>query len=277
MNRKRALTSILALLVAWLAQGSAACAQDSQTGWRGRVWAGAVGRYVLTDNEAFAADPFGTIALQVDGSAFGFGGDVEYKLSRHFGIDTAIAYASLPVTFQSSVTPSITQKSAIGFVPVFVSLNVHVISNKKVDIWIGPQLAYVFFTDKLAFPVPPEGTYHYDPANVFSPLGFSAGTDISLTEKLALNLAFRWENADARLRRPPHDRPGLRHRRLDVPLLSDRSGAMGKSATCVTCFVGLLLALGTAAAAQGRRGVLAAGERLHPPPRRDALPRVHRA
>ena len=118
-----------------------AYAQSSETGLRTRVWAGAVGRYVLSDNDPYHAPPFGTVATEVDGSAFGLGADVEYKFFRHLGVDAALGYARLNVDFASSVAPG-TQSAKFGVMPLLVALNVHVVSNQRVDIWVGPQVGY---------------------------------------------------------------------------------------------------------------------------------------
>ncbi len=109
-----------------------------------------------------------------------------------------MGYTKLPMQFQSSLVPNVTQHSEIGLVPLLFALNLHVVSNEKVDVWFGPQAGWVFFTtDQLAFAVPGAGVFTYEPASVFTALGFNVGLDVSLSKALALNLAFRWQNADA--------------------------------------------------------------------------------
>src|SRR5471030_298095 len=78
-----------------LAAPGSAQAQDS--GLSGRLWVGAVGRYVLSDNTPFTSPGFGTVAMQVKVSSVGFGGDLEYRINPWFGIDGAVGYSKLNV------------------------------------------------------------------------------------------------------------------------------------------------------------------------------------
>ena len=175
---------------------SASDAASSETGWRGRFWLGTVGRYVLTDNESYQSPPFGTVETEVDGSALGVGVDFEYKFLPWLGLDTALAYTSLPVQFQSSADPGVTQNADFAVVPLFVSLNFHVVHKEKVDFWLGWQLAYVFYPDDLSFTVPGVGQFEYDSTSTFSPFGFCMGIDIGVSKVWAVDIAFRWQNAD---------------------------------------------------------------------------------
>ena len=72
----RMLVAVVGTVLGAMLDASAA-AQSDDAGARVRVWAGPVGRYVLSDNAAFTDPTFGTTELMVDGSAFGFGGDIE--------------------------------------------------------------------------------------------------------------------------------------------------------------------------------------------------------
>src|SRR4051812_39143996 len=96
------------MLVAGLSTSSAA--QLTADGFRARVWAGPVGRYVLKDNDPFVEPGFGTVGLQVTGSGPGFGTDVEYKPMRWIGVDAAVGYANLPVQFTSGSGAKSTQR-----------------------------------------------------------------------------------------------------------------------------------------------------------------------
>ena len=194
---KRTFLRTVAATLAVVCLGNVASAASPEAGWRGRLWMGPVGRYVLTDNEAYSDPPFGTVELKVDGSSFGFGGDVEYKFNRRLGFDFAVAYTKPTIQFTSSVNPAVVQTTGLSTVPLLFALNLHVVSNKKVDIWFGPQVGYVIWGGTMEFAVPPAGVFVYEPKSVFSPLGFDVGTDVFLSDSVALNLAFRWQNADA--------------------------------------------------------------------------------
>ncbi|HEY4099849.1 MAG TPA: hypothetical protein VGM20_03110 [Gemmatimonadales bacterium] len=188
----RATIGAVLLLAAW--QG-AASAQVAASGLHGRIWGGAVGRYVLTDNEAFASPGFGTVSLQVAGSAPGFGADAELRMNRWIGLDGAIGYSSLKVQFTTTAAAGTVDTDHVTVVPLLLSLNLHLVHADAVDIWVGPQIGYVIYPHDLSF-ASSAGTFSYTPKNVFSAKGFVVGSDIRLSKSVALNLGFRWQNAD---------------------------------------------------------------------------------
>jgi hypothetical protein len=171
--------------------------QASSDGFSARLWAGAVGRYVLKDNDTFAAPGFGTVGLKVNGSAFGFGADGEYKFDRWIGLDGAIGYSRLNVQYTTTNAPGTTSTQPFGIVPVLLSLNIHFVSTQRVDIWAGPQIGYVMFPDNLSYASNGGSTFTYTSTNVFSKKGVSVGADIALRRTLLLNVAGRWQDADA--------------------------------------------------------------------------------
>jgi len=187
---------IVAVFVFGISLVGAADAQNADTGWRGRFWVGAVGRYIENDNASYQDPPFGTVETEVDGSAVGFGGDVEFKFKRWLGLDAALAYTSLPVQFQSTADPGVTQHADFAVVPLFVSLNFHVVNTEKVDFWLGYQIAYLFYPDDLSFTVPGVGQFDYDSSDAFSPFGFSMGIDVGVTKTWAVNFALRFNDGD---------------------------------------------------------------------------------
>ncbi len=148
-------------LLAALALAPRPALAQSNTGWRLRVWGGAVGRYILTDNATFDATGYGTVGLKVDGSAAAFGGDVEYKLARWIGLDAAVGYSSLTVDYTTTNSPGTVTTQGFAVVPLMLSLNIHLISTSKVDFWVGPQLAYVIYPATTAFTPPGGTTYTY--------------------------------------------------------------------------------------------------------------------
>jgi outer membrane protein W len=160
-----------------------------------RVWAGAAGRYVLTDNDTFDQSGLGTLQLKVDGSRPVFGGDVEARVHRWLGIDVAMATTRFKVDGTSTVDGS-TPRADFRVSPLLVSLNFHIVSFNAVDIWVGPQIGYFFFQKSTTFPFA-NSAFAFTPSNTFSWEGFSAGADIGLKRNVALNLAFRWQDGDA--------------------------------------------------------------------------------
>ncbi len=176
---------------------SPAYAQEQTTGLIGRAWIGTMGRYVLKDNEPFASPGFGTSLLAVDGSGVAVGGDLEYRFSKWLGVDAALGYSKLNVNYTTSLTPGVTATNRFTVVPLLFALNIHVVHSEKVDVWVGPQVGWVMFPDALSFPVAGGRTYTYQPQTPFSHEGFVVGADIGITKTVALNLAFRWQDADA--------------------------------------------------------------------------------
>ena len=122
-----------------------------------RVWGGAAGRYVLTDNGTFPEAGFGTVALKIEDSKPTFGGDIEFRVHRWLGIDVGGAYTRFTVNGTSSLSPTLAQ-DRLRVMPVFASLNVHLVSTNVVDIWVGPQIGYFFYGGELSFPFAGVGT-----------------------------------------------------------------------------------------------------------------------
>lgn len=185
-----AATSILGLAAATPAHA------DDHTGLRARVWVGAVGRYLLKDNDELDSPPFGTTQLAVSGTTVATGGGLEYKFIKWVGLEASIAYADAPVRFHSSVDAAVTQHDTFAIVPLYLGLNLHPINTKHVDFWFGPAISYEIHPDDLAFEVPGAGTFNYKSSNAFSYMGFSVGADIAIDDDIALNLGFRWQDAD---------------------------------------------------------------------------------
>jgi opacity protein-like surface antigen len=197
VNRSSRITRLAAagiFAAALLVAPKSAVAQDA--GFSGRLWVGAVGRYVLNDNTPFASPGFGTVEMQVKGSSVGFGGDLEYRINPWFGIDGAVGYSNLNVQFTSTTAPGNAPTQGFGVLPIMAALNVHLVHSEGFDLFVGPQIAYVMFPDNLSFTTT-GGPFTYKPANKFSAEGFVVGADIKMTKSMALNLAFRWQNADS--------------------------------------------------------------------------------
>lgn len=169
--------------------------ENPEKGWTGRFWVGAACRCLLSDNETFDDPTFGTIETSVEGSAFAIGGDVEYLFTKWLGLDFALAYTNFDLQFQHSVGEGV-QHDSLGVLPFLVALDFHVVNNRRVDFWLGPQIGYVFFLNDVAFVVPDVGVHSIETSNTFSYKGFNVGLDIKLSE-WAVNVALRWQDADA--------------------------------------------------------------------------------
>ncbi|HEY2384262.1 MAG TPA: outer membrane beta-barrel protein [Terriglobia bacterium] len=193
---QRAWLTVLAGLLGIVVMAVTTSAQSEDRGFTGRLWTGPAGRYVLHDNEPFDTTSFGTVGLHVQGSSPSVGGDAEYRLSHWFGIDGALAYTRMNIQFISSSAPNTALSQKLNVVPLFASLNVHFVQMRRADVWAGPQIGYLMFSNTLSYSVD-GNTFAYKPSNTFSIEGFVVGTDVYLTPKFAVNAAFRWQNGDA--------------------------------------------------------------------------------
>ena len=162
---------------------------------KGRLWAGVQCRCVLDDDDTFTDPVFGTTELIAAKSAFGWGGDVEFRLARFFSFDVGLGYSSTSVEFSHSVGAGV-QEDNLGMMPLFLGANVHVVSTRRVDISVGYLTAFMFYLNDVSFNVP--GTdVRCRRATNSRRRGSSVGVDIATGERWAVNLAFRMVNADA--------------------------------------------------------------------------------
>ncbi len=202
MNRNSILAFVLTAVVLLLTVPTAQ-AQSEYEGWRFRVFAGVVGRYVESDNVTFVDPTFGLSATEVDGTGFGYGVDFEYRFGKLFGLDIAASYTELDINFTQSLTSAVATDTLKVF-PIWITANFHVVNTEMVDFYVGPQIAYVAWNDPLSFDVPGQGTFVLPTENEFPAVGFALGLDLWFSEKNGLNFAFRFIDADAD---PTHNLP----------------------------------------------------------------------
>ncbi len=195
MNRTRVLSIALATIFV-LAAVPSARAQNDYTGWRVRAFAGVVGRFVESDNVTFDDPTFGTSSTQVDGTGLGFGADVERRFNKLIGLDLAIGFTQLDVVFAQSLTSDVAN-ATLDVTPIWLAANFHLVNKEKLDVWIGPQIAYVFWSGPLVFAVPGEEDFTVETENEFPAIGFDLGLDWWLMDEGGLNFAFRFVDADA--------------------------------------------------------------------------------
>jgi outer membrane protein W len=78
------------------------------------------------------------------GSGVGFALDLEYRVSRRLGIDFGVISASPSINATVGAQPlSVSASGDLRVTPVFAALDIHLISDRRVDVFIGPMLAYV--------------------------------------------------------------------------------------------------------------------------------------
>jgi opacity protein-like surface antigen len=184
--------SLLMLSPASQAQMSA----DRDSGWTGRAWLGVVCRCVNSDNTTFSDPTFGTSALEMDGSSFGIGIDAERRFNKWVGFDMALGYTEVDIDFTHSVGAG-TQTDSLGMIPIWFTFNAHLVHTDRVDFYLGPQIAYVYYLDDLNYTVPGVGDFNFKTDNEFPALGFNLGLDVWVTNDWAVNLNFRYIDSDA--------------------------------------------------------------------------------
>lgn len=173
-----------------------AAAQDEYDTWTGRAWLGSVCRCVEDDNVTFQDPTFGTVELAVDGSAIGYGFDVERRINKLIGIDVALSYTNLDVDFNHSIGTGVQQDSLDALIMWF-AVNFHLVNKHSFDFWLAPQIAYVNWSGDLNFDVPGTGDFNFATENEFPALGFAMGADWWVSKDWAVNFAFRFIDADA--------------------------------------------------------------------------------
>lgn len=188
-------TVIAAAVLLSIFSSVTAMAENEYKGWVWRAWAGGVGRYIESDTVTYNDATFGDITMDVEGTSLGIGADIERQFNRWLGLDLAIGYTDMDVSFKHS-TGSGVQTDSLASLNIWLGLNVYLVNTKKFDLWVGPQIAYVAWLDDLSFNVPGTGEYNFKTSNEFPALGFQAGIDWYVMENWGVNAAFRFIDAD---------------------------------------------------------------------------------
>lgn len=127
------------------------------------------------------------------GSGYGFGVDLEYQASRRIGIDFGVLSATPVIDVLIDEVGVISASAEPRITPVFAAFNIHLTPNGPVDVYVGPLLAYVFYSsfDLVVDPwfLTEEGFTSDDDIGV----GVSLGLDVRLGERgWLLNAAFKY-------------------------------------------------------------------------------------
>ena len=195
MMKPLMIAAVTGLLAGSALQGTA-LAQDEYPNMKARVFAGVQCRCVLSDNDTFTDPVFGTSELKAADSAFGLGGDVEFRLAKFFSFDVGLQYSSTSVEFSHAAGVGV-EDDNLGMMPLFLGANVHVLNTGKVDMYVGYLAAYMFYLNDVSYEVPGTGTYSLQSNDEFTAKGFSFGADIATSDQWGVSLAFRMVNADA--------------------------------------------------------------------------------
>lgn len=169
-NRQHGARVMGALLLASAVAAPAASEEAAfEPGWQLRVYAASVD---FSGGEGYGPNSRPDYDLDV---GFGFGIGAEYRFSRRLGVDIGIlGAAAIDVTW-STVGPGEWVWSGydtLTFSPLSAGLDIHLIPDNDVDLYLSPQLAWI----------------HYGGLVVRSGSGWSSAT-IDFDEDLGLGLA----------------------------------------------------------------------------------------
>ena len=128
------------------------------------------------------------------GSGVGFALDLEYRVSRHFSVDFGVISASPSINATIGVQPlSVSASGDLRITPVFAAFEIHLISDSRVDLFIGPMLAYVRY-NSFELVAGPELREEFNGGSDFG-FGGVLGLDVGLGGGgWSLNAALRYLN-----------------------------------------------------------------------------------
>ncbi len=98
-----------------------------------------------TGDTVYVPDTGEQIAFD-SGKGYGFGIDLEYRMSRRLGIDFGALTATPVIDVLIDEAGVISASARPRITPIYVGLNIHLTPHGTFDAYIGPVLAYVFFS-----------------------------------------------------------------------------------------------------------------------------------
>jgi outer membrane protein W len=133
------LTAMIVVLVFALCSPTAAAGGDR---WVVRVTALSMkptGDAVVVDGD----DDWSRYTAEAE---YGFGIDFEYRASRLLGIDFGVLTASPELEVVYDAAPVITATAKLRITPIYAGINLHLTPDSRLDLFIGPVLAYVVYS-----------------------------------------------------------------------------------------------------------------------------------
>jgi outer membrane protein W len=147
MNRSRVFTAVsvlpMVLLLSWTAPATAGEKGD----WQLRFG------FVSSDADAGRAEvsATGESFNIITSSGAGFGASLEYRFSGRLGVDLGVFSAAPDIGTSISIGPGkeslVNISTGVTITPVTVGLNVHLIPDGLVDVYVGPLVGYVMYND----------------------------------------------------------------------------------------------------------------------------------
>ena len=126
------------------------------------------------------------------GNGWGYGLDVEYRASRRLGIDFGVVTAEPTIDVLIDEVGVISARAQPRITPVYFGLNIHLAPDGPVDVYVGPLLAYIFYSSFDLVVDPWFLTEGFTTDNDVG-VGVAAGLDVHLGEGgWLLNAAFKY-------------------------------------------------------------------------------------
>ena len=113
------------------------------------------------------------------GNGYGFGIDLEYRVSRHFGIDFGVLTATPVIDVLIDEVGMISASAKPRITPIYAGLNVHLTPDSQFDLYLGPVLAYVIYSSFNLVVDPWFMREGFETENDFG-IGINLGLDIRL-------------------------------------------------------------------------------------------------
>ncbi len=130
-------------------------------------------------------------------NGFGAGASYEYRANPLIGVELGARYFRPDLALSNNREVKKTQ-----FLPATLGLNFHLGHSKGFDLYLGPQIAYVWY-GRIDVPLLTGGTARVDVKNEFT-WGGKLGIDIPLGDKLALTFAADYLAAKAKVENDPN-------------------------------------------------------------------------
>ena len=158
----------------------ALCPTDADAGespWQLRI----AGLSMNPTGETVAVPDTGERIAFDAGNGYGFGIDLEYRVSRGLGIDFGVLTAQPIIDVLIDEVGVISASAKPRISPIYVGLNVHLTPDGPIDLYIGPVLAYVIYSSFDLVVDPWFLTEGFVTENDFG-IGVNLGLDIRLGE-----------------------------------------------------------------------------------------------
>ena len=98
-----------------------------------------------TGDTVFVPDSGERISFNAD-SGYGFGVELEYRASRHLGINFGVLTAATVIDVLIDEVGMISASAKPRMTPVYAGLHVHLTPDSRADLYVGPLLAYVIYS-----------------------------------------------------------------------------------------------------------------------------------